>query len=221
MQLVGDHATGHAEHVCQQFRRDHVLRLAVVPHPPSGAGKSTLAALLQRHYDPDEGTISIGGVDVGELILDALRGGIAVVAQDTYLFHGAVAENLRLARPDATDEDLVAAARLAAAHDFITELSDGYDTRLGERGATLSGGQRQRLAIARALLADAPVLVLDEATHRSAHRRRGGRDAAAGRHGDPGSGGRAGGHGAGGQLARSGGAGGAAAEGVRHVARGG
>ncbi|MGI5287790.1 ABC transporter ATP-binding protein/permease [Nonomuraea polychroma] len=131
---------------------------------PSGAGKSTLAALLQRHYDPDEGTISIGGIDVGDLTLDALRGGIAVVAQDTYLFHGTVAENLRLARPDATDEDLVAAARLAAAHDFITELSDGYDTRLGERGATLSGGQRQRLAIARALLADAPVLVLDEAT---------------------------------------------------------
>ncbi|TMR24779.1 ABC transporter ATP-binding protein [Nonomuraea turkmeniaca] len=131
---------------------------------PSGAGKSTLAALLQRHYDPDRGTISVGGVDVRDLTLDALRGGVAVVAQDTYLFHGTVAENLRLARPDATDEELTAAARLACAHDFIAELPDGYDTRLGERGATLSGGQRQRLAIARALLADAPVLVLDEAT---------------------------------------------------------
>jgi ATP-binding cassette, subfamily C, bacterial CydD len=131
---------------------------------PSGAGKSTLAALLQRHYDPDQGTISVGGVDVRDLTLDALRSGVAVVAQDTYLFHGTVAENLRLARPDATDEELAAAARLASAHDFIAELPDGYDTRLGERGATLSGGQRQRLSIARALLADAPVLVLDEAT---------------------------------------------------------
>ncbi|WP_219504138.1 ABC transporter ATP-binding protein/permease [Nonomuraea ceibae] len=131
---------------------------------PSGAGKSTLAALLQRHHDPDQGRISIGGVDVRDLTLDALRGGVAVVAQDTYLFHGTVAENLRLARPDATDEELVAAARTAAAHDFITELPAGYDTPLGERGATLSGGQRQRLSIARALLADAPVLVLDEAT---------------------------------------------------------
>ncbi|MFI7639542.1 ABC transporter ATP-binding protein/permease [Nonomuraea sp. NPDC049400] len=131
---------------------------------PSGAGKSTLAALLQRHYDPDQGAITIGGADVRDLTLDALRGAVAVVAQDTYLFHGTVAENLRLARPEATDEELVAAARLAAAHDFITELPGGYDTPLGERGTTLSGGQRQRLAIARALLADAPVLVLDEAT---------------------------------------------------------
>ncbi|GAA3137651.1 ABC transporter ATP-binding protein [Planomonospora alba] len=131
---------------------------------PSGAGKSTLAALLQRHHDPDRGAITIGGVDIRDLTLDALRGGVAVVAQDTYLFHGTVAENLRLSRPEATDEELVAAARLAAAHDFIARLPDGYDTRLGERGATLSGGQRQRLAIARALLADAPVLVLDEAT---------------------------------------------------------
>jgi ATP-binding cassette, subfamily C, bacterial CydD len=131
---------------------------------PSGAGKSTLAALLQRHHDPARGTISIGGIDVRDLTLDTLRGGVAVVAQDTYLFHGTVADNLRLARPDATDEELAAAARPAGAHDFITGLPDGYDTRLGERGATLSGGQRQRLAIARALLADAPVLLLDEAT---------------------------------------------------------
>ncbi|WP_158088532.1 ABC transporter ATP-binding protein/permease [Thermoactinospora rubra] len=131
---------------------------------PSGAGKTTLAALLQRHYDPDQGRIAIGGVDIRDLTLDTLRRGIAVVAQDTYLFHGTVAENLRLARPDATDEELVAAARLAAAHDFVAALPEGYGTRLGERGATLSGGQRQRLAIARALLADAPVLVLDEAT---------------------------------------------------------
>ncbi|MGN9784600.1 ABC transporter ATP-binding protein/permease [Nonomuraea sp. ZG12] len=144
------------------FTVEHGRTVALVG--PSGAGKSTLAALLQRHYDPGQGTISLGGVDIRDLSLEALRGGIAVVAQDTYLFHGTVSENLRLARPDATDEELVAAARLAAAHDFIAELHDGYDTRLGERGTTLSGGQRQRLAIARALLADAPVLVLDEAT---------------------------------------------------------
>ncbi|MEV0585193.1 ABC transporter ATP-binding protein [Nonomuraea sp. NPDC050310] len=131
---------------------------------PSGAGKSTLAALLQRHFDPGGGTITIGGADLRELSLDALRAGVAVVAQDTYLFHGTVADNLRLARPGASDAELAAAARAAGAHGFITALPEGYGTRLGERGATLSGGQRQRLAIARALLADAPVLLLDEAT---------------------------------------------------------
>ncbi|MFI7439446.1 ABC transporter ATP-binding protein/permease [Nonomuraea indica] len=131
---------------------------------PSGAGKSTLAALLQRHHDPDAGVISVGGRPLGELTLATLRAGIAVVAQDTYLFHGTVADNLRLARPDASDADLERAARLAHAHDFVAALPQGYATPLGERGATLSGGQRQRLAIARALLADAPVLLLDEAT---------------------------------------------------------
>jgi ABC-type transport system involved in cytochrome bd biosynthesis fused ATPase/permease subunit len=131
---------------------------------PSGAGKSTLLALLLRQWDPDGGRITLDGTDHGRFALAALRRGIAVVSQETYLFHAPVADNLRLARPGATDEELHAAARAAGVHDEILRLPDGYATEVGERGATLSGGQRQRLALARALLADAPVLVLDEAT---------------------------------------------------------
>ncbi|MCC9710810.1 ABC transporter ATP-binding protein/permease [Streptomyces sp. MNU76] len=131
---------------------------------PSGAGKSTLLALLLRHHDPQEGRITLDGRPTIEYALDSLRQGIAVVSQETYLFHATIADNLRLARPDATDDDLTRAARVAGVHDEIAALPDGYATVLGERGATLSGGQRQRLALARALLADAPVLVLDEAT---------------------------------------------------------
>ncbi|MCT7356298.1 ABC transporter ATP-binding protein/permease, partial [Streptomyces sp. 15-116A] len=131
---------------------------------PSGAGKSTLLALLLRHHDPQEGEITLDGRPTTEYTLDSLRRGIAVVSQETYLFHATIADNLRLARPGATDDDLTRAARVAGVHDEIAALPDGYATVLGERGATLSGGQRQRLALARALLADAPVLVLDEAT---------------------------------------------------------
>ncbi|MFD3518207.1 ABC transporter ATP-binding protein/permease [Streptomyces sp. NPDC058657] len=131
---------------------------------PSGAGKSTLVALLLRHHDPHGGRITLDGRPTGQYTLEALRRSVAVVSQDTYLFHATIADNLRLARPDATDDDLTAAARTAGVHDEIAALPDAYATVLGERGATLSGGQRQRLALARALLADAPVLVLDEAT---------------------------------------------------------
>jgi len=131
---------------------------------PSGSGKSTLVSLLLRFFDPQSGTVSMGGRDVRTVPVDELRRWIAVVWQDTYLFHGTVADNLRIARPEATDGELEAATRAASAHRFITALPDGYATVVGERGATLSGGERQRIAIARALLKDAPVLVLDEAT---------------------------------------------------------
>lgn len=130
---------------------------------PSGAGKSTILRLLLRQHDAQAGTISIGGHDIRTLNPDQVRGMIAIVAQDTTLFDGTIADNLRLGRHDASDADMIAAATAANIHDFISALPDGYATRIGEHGATLSGGQRQRIAIARALLRDAPILVLDEA----------------------------------------------------------
>ena len=130
----------------------------------SGAGKSTAAALLLRFFDPQQGRVKIGGVDIRDYPLETLRGLTAVVSQDTYLFHGTVEDNLRLGKPGASPGELEAAARAANAHGFITALPKGYQTVVGERGAKLSGGERQRIAIARALLKDAPILILDEAT---------------------------------------------------------
>ena len=143
------------------FRIDPGERVGLVGE--SGAGKSTIVRLLLRFYDPDEGTVRIGGHDLRRLRPDDVYRGVAVVNQDAYLFHGTVEDNLRIGGPDASGEEIEAAARAANAHEFISRLPQGYATVIGERGIKLSGGQRQRIAIARALLRDAPILILDEA----------------------------------------------------------
>lgn len=130
----------------------------------TGAGKSTLGHLVPRLYDVTGGRVTLDGVDVRDLDFDTLARAVGVVSQETYLFHASVADNLRFAKPDATDEELYAAAEAAQIHDHIAALPDGYDTVVGERGHRFSGGEKQRLAIARTILRDPPVLVLDEAT---------------------------------------------------------
>jgi ATP-binding cassette, subfamily B, bacterial len=131
---------------------------------PSGAGKSTLSSLVPRLYDATEGRVMLDGHDVRDLTLTSLAGAIGVVSQDAHLFHDSIAMNLRYAKPDATDEELVRAATAARIHDLIVRLPDGYDTIVGERGYRMSGGEKQRLSIARVLLKDPAVVVLDEAT---------------------------------------------------------
>jgi ATP-binding cassette subfamily B protein len=130
----------------------------------TGSGKTTLSYLIPRLYDVTAGSVTIDGVDVRDMSFDSLAGAVGVVAQETYLFHASVADNLRFARPSATDEELIAAAKIAQIHDHLMSLPDGYDTVVGERGYRFSGGEKQRLAIARAVLRDPPILVLDEAT---------------------------------------------------------
>jgi ATP-binding cassette subfamily B protein len=130
----------------------------------TGSGKSTVAGLLARLYDPEGGRVLLDGHDLRALRLADVRRVVALVFEETFLFSESVRENIRVGRPDANDEDVERAARLAGAADFVANLPDGYDTVLGERGFSLSGGQRQRIAIARAILADPAVLVLDDAT---------------------------------------------------------
>lgn len=130
---------------------------------PSGAGKSTIAALLSRLRDPEAGCVRIDGHDLRDLTIASVRDQVAVVLQESVLFATSIAENIRFGRPDATQEEIEEAARLAGAHEFVLDLPHGYETVVGERGATLSGGQRQRIAIARAAIRNSPIIVLDEA----------------------------------------------------------
>jgi ATP-binding cassette subfamily B protein len=136
--------------------------LGIVGH--SGAGKTTIANLINRLYDVDSGEITIDGVNVKNIALRDLRANIGVVSQETYLFMGTIAENIAYAKPGATMEEIFKAAKAAHAHDFIIKLPDGYDTVIGRGGRDLSGGERQRISIARAILYDPKILILDEAT---------------------------------------------------------
>ncbi|MEE1025507.1 MAG: ATP-binding cassette domain-containing protein, partial [Acutalibacteraceae bacterium] len=131
---------------------------------PSGGGKTTLCSLIPRFYDTTTGKITIDGTDIKSVTIKSLRENIGTVAQDVYLFSGSIKENIAYGKPDATDDEIIAAAKLSGADEFIKELPDGYDSYVGERGIMLSGGQKQRISIARVFLKNPPILILDEAT---------------------------------------------------------
>ena len=150
--------------VLEDINLDIPAQAVVALVGPTGVGKSTLVSLIPRFYDLSSGAITLDGHDIREITLDSLRQQISLVLQDVFLFYGTVRENILFGQPDATDAEMIEAARVANAHDFILQLPDGYDTLVGERGVKLSGGQKQRLSIARAVLKDAPILILDEAT---------------------------------------------------------
>jgi ATP-binding cassette subfamily B protein/subfamily B ATP-binding cassette protein MsbA len=148
------------EHIDLEIPARHMVALV----GPSGVGKSTLVSLIPRFYDVKRGAVRLDGRDVRDLTLESLRRQISIVLQDVFLFHGTVRDNILFGNPQASEAQITEAARVANAHDFITAMADGYDTLIGERGVKLSGGQKQRLSIARAVLKDAPILILDEAT---------------------------------------------------------
>jgi ATP-binding cassette subfamily B protein/subfamily B ATP-binding cassette protein MsbA len=150
--------------VLENVNLDIAPGTAVALVGPTGVGKTTMAGLIPRFYDVVEGSISLDGHDIRDLSLKSLREQISIVRQDVFLFHGTARDNILFGRVGASEEEMIEAAKIANAHEFITELPDGYDTVIGERGVKLSGGQRQRIAIARAILKDAPILILDEAT---------------------------------------------------------
>jgi ATP-binding cassette, subfamily B, bacterial len=152
------------EPVLDHITLDIPARSVVALVGPTGVGKSTLVSLIPRFYDTCGGAITLDGHDMRTLTLESLRRQISIVLQDVFLFHGTVRDNLLFGHPEATEREMVAAAKVANAHAFITALPEGYDTLIGERGVKLSGGQKQRLSIARAVLRDAPILILDEAT---------------------------------------------------------
>ena len=170
------HATGHVRFNDVSFGYDSispVLRnITIEAQPgemiallgPTGSGKSTIVNLMPRFYDTTGGTITIDGVDIRDVTLTSLRRNIGIVQQDVFLFLESIRENIRYGRPEASDEEVIQAAKVARIHDFIMSLPDGYDTWVGERGTTLSGGQKQRIAIARTLLLDPPILVFDDST---------------------------------------------------------
>lgn len=153
-----------AEHVLENINIEIKKGESVAVVGPSGGGKTTLCNLIPRFYDCDEGRILIDGKDIKDLTLSSLRNNVGVVQQDVYLFSGSVRDNILYGRPDASEEEVVAAAKAAGAHEFICSLKDGYDTYVGERGLKLSGGQKQRISIARVFLKDPSVIILDEAT---------------------------------------------------------
>jgi len=150
--------------VLEHIHLDIPANSAVALVGPTGVGKTTLASLIPRFYDVCDGCITLDGRDIRDITLNSLRRQVSIVLQDVFLFHGTVRENILFGRPDATEEDMLRAAQVANAHEFIEKLPIGYDTLIGERGVKLSGGQKQRLSIARAVLKDAPILILDEAT---------------------------------------------------------
>ena len=150
--------------VLENIDLDIASGTAVALVGPTGVGKTTMAGLIPRFYDVVEGMIALDGHDIRDLTLQSLRQQISIVRQDVFLFHGTARDNILFGRSEATEDEMIEAAKIANAHEFITQLPDGYGTLIGERGVKLSGGQRQRIAIARAILKDAPILILDEAT---------------------------------------------------------